>query len=56
MPKNKAAVSLGRKGGKANTPAQAQTRSDNLEKARAARWPKKKAHKARAAKKLIDAS
>lgn len=49
MPKSKAAISLGRKGGKANTPAQAQTRSDNLAKARAKRWPKKDARKARAA-------
>jgi len=39
--KNKAAVQLGRKGGKAKTAAQQSARSDNLKKARDNRWPKK---------------
>jgi hypothetical protein len=41
--KNKAAVSLGRKGGSAKTPAQQQARANNLESARLKRWPKEKA-------------
>lgn len=39
--KNKAAVQLGRKGGKANTKEQEAARLDNLKKARDNRWPKK---------------
>ena len=41
MTKNKAAVAMGKKGGKARTEAQRKARSENLRRAREKRWTKK---------------